>query len=313
MRKTAIIIFIVFSSTSFAQQKQVCFTLDDLPTVSYGITDSIYQLDLIRKIVTSLNNYKVPAIGFVNESKLYENQTLKTNRIELLKYWLANGLDLGNHTFSHPDYNTVSFTLYTEDIVKGEATLKKLLTRHRKTLTYFRHPYLHVGNTKAKSDSLNEFLLQHQYVVAPVTIDNDDYVFALAYKKTLDTNDTTLAQKIGNDYIEYMKNKILYYENLSNLIFGRNISQILLLHASLLNADYMDELIELFRQNTYSFISIDKSLRDPAYQTEITVYGNWGISWIERWALSMGNKSPNFSNDPSVPEYIHKIYESKKH
>lgn len=36
----------------------------------------------------------------------------------------------------------------------------------------------------------------------------------------------------------------------------------------------------------YSFISMKDALKDEAYQTEITIYNNWGISWLDRWALS---------------------------
>jgi hypothetical protein len=45
-------------------------------------------------------------------------------------------------------------------------------------------------------------------------------------------------------------------------------------------------------------------LQDEAYQTPITVYGKWGISWIDRWALSQGKKGDFFKGDPETPAYI---------
>jgi hypothetical protein len=79
-----------------------------------------------------------------------------------------------------------------------------------------------------------------------------------------------------------------------------------LLHASLLNANAMDSLAQMFRRNGYEFITMAKALEDEAYKTEITKYGNWGISWIDRWALSQGKKGDFFKGDPVTPEYIKK-------
>jgi hypothetical protein len=52
----------------------------------------------------------------------------------------------------------------------------------------------------------------------------------------------------------------------------------------------MDSLAALFRSRGYEFVSLEEALKDPVYQKEITVFGNWGTSWIDLWALSMGKK-----------------------
>ena len=240
---------------------------------------------------------------------MYDQNSLDQNQVELLKSWVSNGLELGNHTFSHPDYNSTSFKDYTSDILKGEIITKKILTGIGKKLRYFRHPFLHVGNTKAKADSLSSFLLNLGYREAPVTIDNEDYLFALAYHRANSKKDTSLMKKIGRDYISYIEKKLIYYEKQAKNLFGRNINQILLLHASFLNSDYTDSLAALFRKNNYTFISMDKALEDPVYQTQITVFGNWGISWLDKWALSKGKKGDFFREEPETPEYIKKIAE----
>ena len=145
--------------------------------------------------------------------------------------------------------------------------------------------------------------------MAPVTIDNEDYLFALAYKRTKQKNDTVLLNKIGLDYIAYMEKKLHYFEMQSNNLFGRNIIKILLLHTSLLNSDYLDSLISIYKTRKYIFVSTDDALKDPAYNTEITVFGNWGISWIDKWALSAGKKGEFFKEDPPTPDYIKRLAE----
>lgn len=301
--------FILLFSVISPAQNKVCFTYDDLPVVSYGINDTLFQEKLLTKLALSLRQNNIPAIGFVNEKKVWTDKDINKFQVKLLNLWMANGLELGNHTYSHPDYNNVSFAEFREDIVKGESTIKKVTAEHGKTLKYFRHPFLHVGNTKEKADSLAEFLSSYGYTTAPVTIDNDDYLFAVCYTRAYGKNDSTLMKQIKNDFVNYIENKVHYYKKQSNALFGRNINQILLLHASQLNSDCVSELAGIFKKNNYSFVSIEESLKDEAYNAPVTIFGKWGISWIDRWALSMGKKGDFFKDEPQTPEYIKKLAE----
>jgi len=294
----------------YSQKNMVCFSFDDLPVVNYGITDLDYQQQLTKRLVAALNKHHIPAIGFVNERKLYENNgTIIPFQVDILKIWVNGGLELGNHTYSHPDYNKVSCADYTNDITKGETITKEIIAEKGKSLRYFRHPFLHVGNTKEKADSLTVFLKERGYTVAPVTIDNDDYLFALAYKRASVKNDTTLMHQIRNDFVEYIGKKTEYFEKQSQALFGRNIPQILLLHASLLNSDCTGLLAAMFEEKGYAFVSLEEALNDEVYQTPVTVYGSLGISWMDRWALSQGKKGDFFKDEPVTPDYIKTLAE----
>lgn len=306
-----LLVLILVSKVSIGQQKQVCVSFDDLPFVSYKLTDSTLLEDSFRNLVFALKSYKIPAIGFVNEQKLYENGMIINSRLELLNHWIKNGLELGNHTYSHKDYNTIPLSVFSQDILKGGIVTSKILQEKNKMLKYFRHPFLHAGNSKAKADSLTNFLLDHSYIVAPVTMDNDDYLFASAYEKSMINNDSILMLQIGHDYLTYTEAKLKYYERQTQKLFERNINQILLLHASYLNSCYLDSLVLLFQKNGYDFIKIDEALKDEVYKTEITRFGNWGISWIDRWALSKGEKGDFFKEEPTVPEYINRASNQK--
>jgi len=307
MKTPLLFLFLLSTFVTVGQSRQVCFSFDDLPVVNYGVTDTLFHRQLTDKLVGSLARNHIPAIGFVNEQKMYENGKVSRFQLELLKSWVDNGLDLGNHTYSHPDYNIVSYRDFTADLLKGETLTRKLLQEKGKTLKYFRHPFLHVGPTKAKADSLDAFLKEHHYTVAPVTIDNEDYLFALAYHRAYFQKDTMLMKRIGADFLTYMEAKMKYYEKQSIALFGREIPQIMLLHASLLDSDYVDALVAIYRKNGYGFVNMDRALEDDAFQTPITVYGKWGISWIDKWALSRGKKGEFFREEPLTPEYIHQL------
>jgi peptidoglycan/xylan/chitin deacetylase (PgdA/CDA1 family) len=307
MKSLFLIIVLSFNSILHAQQKKVCFSIDDLPVVSYGINDTSFQKEITEKLIASFARNHIPAIGFVNEKKLWNDTMRNIFQISLVERWIDCGLDIGNHTYSHADYNAASFKEYTDDIIKGETIIKGLLERKGRRLKYFRHPFLHVGSTKLKADSLSEFLTQHGSTVAPVTIDTDDYLFAVAYRRARGKNDTLLIQRIGQDYLEYMEKKLLYDEQQAQKLFARNIPQILLVHASWLNAEFMDSLASRYRSHGYAFISMEKVIEDTVYQTEITTFDKRGISWLDRWALSRGKQKDFFNDDPAPPEYVIKL------
>jgi peptidoglycan/xylan/chitin deacetylase (PgdA/CDA1 family) len=303
--KTILFLLILSITSLFAQQKQVCFSIDDLPVVNYGINTPEFHNQITDKLLTGLKKYEIQAIGFVNEGKMYDAKgKIIAFQKENLEKWLKYGMDLGNHTLRHKDINNVDFSDYTAEILKGEKVTKALLHKYKKEMKYFRHPFLHVGATKQRADSLENFLEKHNYITAPVTIDNEDYLFANAYQKALIKKDTVLAQTIGKDYISYMEQKIFYYEKTSEALFGRQIPQILLIHASLLNADYVAQLADIYLKNGYKFTTMDKIMTDEAYKTAITKFGRYGISWLDRWATSQGKTGDFFKGDPETPKYV---------
>jgi len=268
----------------FCQSKKICITVDDLPVVNYGIEDHLYLKGTITDLVHTANKYDVPMIGFVNEGKLYTNNQLDSFKVGLLTYWIQNGYELGNHTFSHMDYNAATIETFTEDIVKGEMITKELMKTKNQSFMYFRHPYLHSGATKAKSDSLSIILDSLHYIVSPVTIDNSDYIFADAYHKAYLRKDKPAMKYIGKEYVMYMERVLLYSEALSENLLHKRIAQTLLIHASLLNADYLDELIVMYKRHQYTFVSQSEVLKDEIYSHPILVYSKRGNSWLCRWA-----------------------------
>jgi peptidoglycan/xylan/chitin deacetylase (PgdA/CDA1 family) len=295
------------ASGIFAQQKMVAITIDDLPFVRIGSFSDKALAKKTDKLLSALEKQKAPATGFVNLFKVYQSGVFDSARYNLLRQWLSKGFDLGNHTFSHPDYNTVSFSYFTKDLEKNEPALKSLLKQYRKPLLYFRHPFLHRGNSKAKADSLTEFLISRRYTEAPVTIDNSEWIFAAAYDSVLKMNNKKLGRLVGKEYLSYMEAKVKYFEGQSDKLFARNIRQILLIHANSLNADYLGDLLLMFRKNGYAFVNLATALRDDLYQTGDRYYKNGGISWLDRWAITLGKTKDFFRGEPVTPPYIMKL------
>ena len=95
--------------------------------------------------------------------------------------WLDAGFELGNHSYSHPDFHTTPLESFEADVLKGEAVLRPLLKSRGMEPRFFRHPFLHTGRDLETRARFEQFLADHGYRVAPVTIDNDEYIFAAAY------------------------------------------------------------------------------------------------------------------------------------
>ena len=136
---------------------------------------------------------------------------------------------------------------------------------------------------------------------------NEEYLFAFAYSRAKKKKDEALMDRIGTDYVQYMKEKAAYFDRQTMRLFDRPVNHILLLHANALNAEYLDELIAMYRIAGYAFISQEEALKDPIYQERITRFGDWGISWIDQIALSRGKGGSFFEDDPKTPSYIYEL------
>lgn len=280
-----------------AQQKTIALTFDDLPAV-HGET-AIMQY-VTGNIVSRLKAGQIPATGFVNEGKLYTGGNPDSVRISMLEEWLNNGFQLGNHTYSHVYIDQTDIEQYKLDIIRGEEITRPLTAKYRSELKYFRHPQLRTGPTDEYRHALNAFLAEKNYITAPVTMDNDEYIFANIYARAKRQENALLMQSIAGEYITYMDSMTTYYEDLTWHFFGRHIPQTLLLHANELNADHLDDIISLFRKRDYAFVSLDEALTDPVYRLP-EAGSTRGISWIHRWMLAQGITPPA---QPAVSQKI---------
>ncbi len=287
-----------FTLQLFGQNREIAFTFDDLPITGRAATLEIAS-DVNSKLLASLKAHKIPAAGFVNEQKLFVSGEIDA-RTELLERWITNGHELGNHTFSHIFINNASFEQYKEDLIRGETVTRMLLNKHGKELRFFRHTQLRTGPTDDYRLRLNSLLDERNYTVAPVTIDSNEYLFAVRYSEAKANGDVSRMKLIVDAYLVYMERVTEHFEVLSKRFLNYEVKQILLLHANELNADHLDALIEIFRNRGYRFVSLDHALTDTAYSLpEIT--SPRGLSWIHRWMLAKGL---DMDEEPAEPAWI---------
>jgi peptidoglycan/xylan/chitin deacetylase (PgdA/CDA1 family) len=279
----------------------VAITIDDLPRGGDGGPGNLAGVRaMTERLLKPFHDQNIPLIGFVNAGR--EVDFGPDGLRQILNLWLDAGAGLGNHSYSHFNINNVPLDQYTADITRGEHILRAVLAARGKKLEFYRHPYLHTGPTPQIKKEMRAFLDQRGYRVAPVTIDDDDYLFAALYTKP------EFKDRVRKEYVPYMESIVAAFENMSVQVVGREFPQILLIHASQMNADLMPDLLAMFKRRGYTFVSLDHALADPAYQLPDEYAGTGGFSWIHRWGKTKGvSRTP----EPEVPAWVKDATASK--
>lgn len=282
-----------------AADRAIAVTIDDLPGVR--AYNPPRRTQIFGGLMEHLAAHNAPATGFVNEGGLGDPPA--QDRIDLLEAWLDAGFDLGNHTFSHPSLFDTPLAEYQRDVARGEIITQRLLATRGDSIRYFRHPYLNTGPDLATKTAFEDYLAERGYTVAPVTFDNDEFIYALAYDHAKDSDDAVLASRIAEDYLRYMDEMTVFYEQLARDVLGREPTQILLIHANMLNAEYLGILLDRLKTRGYRFVSLNEALQDSAYARPDQYAGESGLSWLHRWAITQGQEQ---RTEPSVPEWVRK-------
>ena len=306
MRTLVVVCLTLLALTAAAapSERTIAVTFDDLPAGSVLHPDAVGMREILQPIVDSCVARRIPVIGFVNENKLYVEGKLVPARRQLLAVWLEAGLELGNHSYSHPDLHHMPTDEYLDDVARGEAVTRSLLALRGEELGWFRHPFLHTGRSFEAKRVVERFLAKRGVAVAPVTVDNDDYLFAAAWDRAAERGDAVTQTRLEAAYVPYMVDKVAYYEAQSRALFGREIPQVLLLHANSINARRFAALADALAERGYRFVPLAEAVADPAYDSLDEYVGPAGISWLHRWALTRGVEKGFFRGEPETPEWV---------
>lgn len=282
-----------------AADRRLVLTFDDLPRGGDSSSSDLAELTaLTRKLTTPLRG--THAACFINPGSRKSRDLGPAALQSILKIWRDAGIELGSHTNTHPSLHQVPLAEYIENIKAAEPAI--IEARPGKSRPrYFRHPFLNTGRTLEIKRGLEDFLAGNGYRIAPVTIDTADYVYAAAYKRAPAAD----AARVRAAYLEHLESATAFFEKRAVEVVGREIPQIILLHANQLNADTIPQTLAMFKRRGYRFVSLDEALRDPAYKLPDTYIGPAGQSWIHRWAFSKG--MPHV-DEPDPPKWIMDLY-----
>jgi peptidoglycan/xylan/chitin deacetylase (PgdA/CDA1 family) len=250
--------------------QRIAITVDDLPW--NGPAPPEGREVATQRLLASLEAHGAPAAGFVNCGRV-------PHGAPILRLWLERGMTLGNHSEAHRDLNSAPLDLWLQDVRTCDARLVEIIGG---AVRFFRYPALHQGPTDERQQAALELLRELDYRIAHVTVDNSEWMLSRPYDDALLSGDDAEVERIGRLLIEHIVSVVHHAQDVARRKTGRDVDQVLLLHATELVADHMDALLDTLAAEGFLFISLEEALVDPVYRLPEAYTGPKGLSWLYR-------------------------------
>ena len=247
-------------------------TIDDLPWIG-ALRPGETRDEALKALADTLVARGVPAIGFANCDRARPGEPL-------LRMWVDAGLDLGNHSAAHLDLNSAPLDQWLRDVRSCHEMVRAITGTGP---VWFRYPFLHQGPVAGRQEAALALLDELDSPIAHVSIDNSDWILAVAYGEAVMAGDSARAAAIGHAFVEHIIRAAEHYREVARQKLGREVPQVLLLHANLLVSDYVGELLDRLRaEQGFRFVSIETAQDDPVYSRPDEYTGEGGLSWLYR-------------------------------
>lgn len=229
--------FMVPSSPCHPAEREIAITIDDVPAEDRVTMDRIMQQVL---------QYHAPVTLFVITQRMNSDDFTYLNALR------QHQVIIGNHSDTHLNLKRVSAAEYIADVQRADERLTPLMSVQK----YYRYPYLAMGGWFKKKKVMT-YLNQHQYIIAPVTVDSRDFVMNIEF----------CAHPRTEQYINAMRQRYLTFvwkqtKRAEKKQQCKKSKQILLLHANTLNRYFLADLLALYQQHGYRFITLPEALKD---------------------------------------------------
>ncbi len=266
---------------------RMAITFDDLP--AHGpLPPGMTRPEVVKSILATLKNEKLPPVyGFVNGFRVahYPYQ------IHILESWHNAGEPLGNHTWSHPELDKLSAATYEANIARDESLLRKVAPQGG--WHWFRFPFLEEGNSLVKREAVRRWLAAHDYRIAEVSMDFQDYLWNEPFARCATNMDETSISKLHDSYLASADQDARVYRKLAKTLYGRDVPYVLLMHVGAFDAKMLPELIQLFRARGFEFVTLEEAMADPVYREDPRVSTPGGTTFNEMVAAQRKVELPD--------------------
>lgn len=183
--------------------------------------------------------------------------------LTLVRAWGLAGHDVGNHTYRHVDFadRSISVKDFVADIERNQALLEGVPGWTPR----LRFPYLKEGDTVAKRDGLRAWLAAHHYETGAVSIDTSDWYYDQRYRAWLALHPGADRTPFRQAYLAHLWDRAQYYDGLARRVLGRSASHVILLHTKRINADFLGDIIGMFRSRGWIIVPPAEAYQDPLY------------------------------------------------
>jgi len=238
---------------SLANSQSIALTFDDGPNMvdKIGLSPADRNASILRQLAEA----HLKSILFVTRTDA--DQT----RNYLIRQWGVEGHQIGNHTATHPNFNEVSLADYEQELLTCDRAIRDMPGFTRR----FRFPYLKEGNTLEKRDGFRAFLDSNSYNTGPVSVDASDWYYSQRLSARLKEHPNADTLPYRNAYLRHLYDRAQYYDGLSRTLLGRSVAHVLLLHHNLINALFLKDVIQMFKDNGWTLIDSEVAFTDPVY------------------------------------------------
>jgi peptidoglycan/xylan/chitin deacetylase (PgdA/CDA1 family) len=257
---------------------EIAITVDDLP-VHGPETPGMDRMQIEARLLAAFRKHRLPPVtGFVNGSKIDQAPLVRG-------LWQAFGNPIGNHGFRHLSLTDTSVADYVADIEANESFI---------TTKIFRYPFLFEGETLEKRDAVRGWLFQHGYRIAQVTVDGDDWVWNPPYARCTEKRDWITLGRLRRTFLDAQVRYLAHYRALAQQLLGREPRHIYLLHVGAMDADQMDALLSSLEAAGARFITLERALEDPLYQTDPKFATKDGSTLLDKMSAAQKLPYPKF-------------------
>jgi len=240
------------------------------PTPQFSITmDDFHWQNAVKltaaernlAILAALQSNSIKAAAFVIGRNVEADEGK-----QLIYAWDKAGHMIGNHTYSHRNYNSSGTVIaeYEQDILRAEVLLKDF-PRFKK---YFRFPALKEGDTAVKRDAMRAFFAQHGYRVGHVTIDNSDWAIDQRLTARLTKDPSADVKPYRDFYLEHIWARAEYYDSLARRTLGRPVKHTVLVHFNLLNGLFLGDVISMLKSKGWEPVDAEEAFTDTVFSAK---------------------------------------------
>jgi peptidoglycan-N-acetylglucosamine deacetylase len=246
----------------------VALTFDDLPAAG-ELPAGKTRAEVAETLSGELKaNHMEGTYGFVNAKKLEGNPDAE----KALHIWVDAGMNIGNHTWSHPGLTSVQafkplpVEEYVADVVQNEPALQEY--GQLRDWKWFRYPFLQEGDTVEKRRAVRNYLSEHGYRIAEVTLDFEDYAWNDAYARCSAKSDAASIAWLKQSYLKTAEEYIQLGREEELIAFGHEIPNVMLLHATAFTTVMLPDLIDMLRKEGFGFSGLAHVASDPAFAAD---------------------------------------------
>ena len=225
--------------------------------VAWKVIPSPYVDSACDRILNALRQHGQLKAALFAVGQAVDNDEGRT----ILDAWNRDGHMLGNHTWSHKNYNSAETAWFEQDILRNE-TFLKAWPNYRK---FFRFPVLKEGKTAEKRDAMRSFLAEHGYRNGHVTIDASDWYYDQRLRERLAAEPGFDVARYREPYLNHLWDRATYYDGLTRKVLGRSVPHTLLVHYNLINSLFLGEALSMFRKRGWNLIAAQQAYEDVIF------------------------------------------------